>query len=511
MKINIGSILTKRTLLNPTNEALFDVAQGTRFSYDELNSRTNQVANGLRSLGVQKGDRVALLMMNCHEFVTSFFAIAKIGAVIVPLNWRLVPDELEFIVKDSGAIVLISGSEFDVAITELHSRGNRTDVTHWVRVGNADSLPSFAQSFDSVVNSQPVTEPEITAWDDDLLYIMYTSGTTGLPKGVMHTHNTQMAALITLNATNDFSIGDRYLNPMPLFHVGALTPAIVTAYRGLAHILMRAFDPNAIWTLVKEERINNALLVPAMLGACRMVFDPSIHDHSTLRWILSGAAPVPKSLIEAYQTMGIDIHQVYGLTETCGPACTTTPEDAIRKAGSTGKAYFHTDVKIVHPDGTTCLPEEAGEVLVRGDHIMTGYWNRPDATADTIKDGWLYTGDIALVDDEGFIWIQDRLKDMIISGGENVYPAEVENIILGHPGVADVAVIGVPSDKWGETGLAVIVKKDAAVTEADIIAHCDGKLARFKMPGGIRFIDVIPRNASGKALKRELRIQFPTL
>ena len=248
-----------------------------------------------------------------------------------------------------------------------------------------------------------------------------------------------------------------------------------------------------------------------MLGACRMVYDPSIHDHSTLRWFLSGAAPVPKALIEAYQTMGIDIHQVYGLTETCGPACTTTPEDAIRKAGSTGKAFFHTDVKIVNPDGTTCLPEEAGELLVRGDHIMTGYWNRPDATAESIKDGWLYTGDIALTDDEGFVWIQDRLKDMIISGGENVYPAEVENVILGHPGVADVAVIGVPSDKWGETGLAVIVKKDPAVTESDIIAHCDGKLARFKMPGGIRFIDVIPRNASGKALKRDLRIQFPTL
>ncbi len=511
MKNNIGSILTKRTLLNPTNEALFDVAQGIRFSYDELNKRTNQVANALRSLGVQKGDRVALLMMNCHEFVTTFFAIAKIGAVIVPLNWRLVPDELEFIVKDAGATVLIAGSEFDQAVTELHSRGHRTDVTHWIRVGNTDSLLSFAQSFDSIVNSQPSTEPEITAWNDDLLYIMYTSGTTGLPKGVMHSHNTQMAALITVNATSDFCIGDRYLNPMPLFHVGALTPAIAVAYRGLAHILMRSFEPNAIWTLVKEERINNALLVPAMLGACRMVFDPAVHDHSTLRWILSGAAPVPKSLIEAYQTMGIDIHQVYGLTETCGPACTTAPEDAIRKAGSTGKAYFHTDVKIIHPDGTTCLPEEAGELLVRGDHIMTGYWNRPDATADTIKDGWLYTGDIALVDNEGFVWIQDRLKDMIISGGENVYPAEVENIILSHPGVADVAVIGVPSEKWGETGLAIVVKKDAAVTEADIIAHCDGKLARFKMPGGIRFIDVIPRNASGKALKRELRIQFSSL
>ncbi len=511
MQTNIGSILTKRANLNPDNEALFDVSQAQRFSFRQLNEQANKVANSFTNLGIKKGDRVALLMMNCHEFVASFFAIAKIGGVIVPLNWRLVPDELEFILKDSGSIALIYGAEFLPVVSELQSRGKRTDIAHWIHVGDTASSPSFAKQFDSLVQSQSIDEPKITASDDDLLYIMYTSGTTGLPKGVMHTHNTQMAALITLNATSDFCIGDRYLNPMPLFHVGALTPAMATAYRGLAHILMRSFDPSAVWQLIKDEKINNALLVPAMLGACRMVFDPSIHDHSSLRWVLSGAAPVPKALILAYQEMGIEIHQVYGLTETCGPACTTTPEDALRKAGSTGKAFFHTEVKIVRPDGTECNVEEGGEVLVRGDHVMTGYWNRPDATSEALRDGWLYTGDIAVLDDEGFIWIQDRLKDMIISGGENVYPAEIENTILGHPMVADVAVIGVPSDKWGETGLAVIVKKDASLTEADIVAHCDGKLARFKIPSGVRFVDVIPRNASGKALKRELRIQFPTL
>jgi O-succinylbenzoate-CoA ligase len=511
MNSNIGYILTKRTLLNPHNEALFDVAQDRRFDYQQLNARTNQVVHALESLGVKKGDRVALLMMNSHEFVSSFFAIAKMGAVIVPLNWRLVPDELEFIVKDSGSVALIAGEEFVGAVTELHSRGAKTDLKHWIHVGADSSKPEFATSFTALVDAQNEVEPTIDTSDDDLLYIMYTSGTTGLPKGVMHTHKTQMAALITLNASSDFSIGDRYLNPMPLFHVGALTPAILTAYRGLAHILMRAFDPSAIWQLVKQERINNALLVPAMLGACRMVYDAKVHDHSTLRWFLSGAAPVPKALIEQYAQMGIDIHQVYGLTETCGPACLTAPEDAVRKAGSTGKAYFHTDVQVVRPDGTVCDTDEAGEVLVRGDHIMTGYWNRPDATAETLIDGWLHTGDVATVDDEGFIWIQDRIKDMIISGGENVYPAEIENVILSHPGIADVSVIGVPSEKWGETGLAVVVRKDPAVTEADIIAHCDGKLARFKMPSAVRFVDVIPRNASGKALKRELRIQFPEL
>ncbi|MEQ1700426.1 MAG: long-chain-fatty-acid--CoA ligase [Ilumatobacteraceae bacterium] len=509
MQQNVGHLLSKRTLMNPDNEALYDVAANRRFTFKELDDRTNQVANALLGLGVQKGDRVAMLMMNSHEFVTTFFAIAKVGGVIVPLNWRLVPDELEFILKDGGCTVLVAGGEFAGAVTELHSRGERTDIRHWVHVGDPAARPEFAAQFDELVDGKSTVEPPLTAWNDDLLYIMYTSGTTGLPKGVMHTHDTQMAALITLNATADYRIGDRYLNAMPLFHVGALTPAIVTVYRGLGHVLMRAFDPMKVWELVKAEKINSSLLVPAMLGACRALYDPTIHDYSSLRWFLSGAAPVPVALIEAYAEMGIEIHQVYGLTETCGPACLTTPEDALRKAGSTGKAFFHTDVKVVRPDGSECDDDEPGEVAIRGAHIMTGYWNRPDATADSIRDGWFYSGDVAVRDDEGFIWIQDRLKDMIISGGENVYPAEVENVVLSHPGVADVAVIGIPSEKWGESPLAIVVKRDPELTEAAILQHCDGKLARFKMPVAVQFVDVVPRNASGKALKRELRTQFP--
>ncbi|MFN5602477.1 MAG: AMP-binding protein, partial [Acidimicrobiaceae bacterium] len=267
MRSNIGSILTKRAHMNPDNEALFDVAANKRFNYAELNARTNQVVNALTP-HVKKGDRVALLMMNSHEFISAFFAIAKMGAVVVPLNWRLVPDELEFILKDSGSTVLFYGEEFLPSVAELHARGDKTDINVWIHTGSDATKPPFAKGFNELVDPAPSTEPEITAFDDDMLYIMYTSGTTGLPKGVMHTHTTQMEALITLNATSDFCIGDRYLNPMPLFHVGALTPAIVGAYRGLAHILMRAFDPVKVWELVRDEKINNALLVPAMLGAC---------------------------------------------------------------------------------------------------------------------------------------------------------------------------------------------------------------------------------------------------
>jgi acyl-CoA synthetase (AMP-forming)/AMP-acid ligase II len=510
MQVNIGQVLTKRAHINPDLEALYDVAAGRRFDYRQLNDRTNQVAQALAGR-MKKGDRVALLMMNSHEFITAFFAVAKLGGVVVPLNWRLVPDELEFILKDSGTTVLFYGEEFLPATAELQSRGSRTDIAHWIQVGSPDNTAPFAVGFDAIVDPQPPTEPEVTAFDDDLLYIMYTSGTTGLPKGVMHTHSTQMDALVTLNATSDFCIGDRYLNPMPLFHVGALTPAIVTTYRGLAQILMRAFDPSKAWELVTSERINNALLVPAMLQAMRVTFDPAKHDKKTVRWFLSGAAPVPVTLINQYTEMGIEIHQVYGLTETCGPACVTTPDVAIRKAGSTGKSFFHTDVKVVRPDGTECDDNESGEIVIRGGHIMTGYWNRPDATAEAIRNGWFHSGDMGIRDDEGFIFIQDRLKDMIISGGENVYPAEIENLLLGCPGVADVAVIGVPSEKWGESPIAVVVRKDPDLDEKTVLSFCDGKLARFKMPVAVRFVEMIPRNASGKILKRDLRLQFPSL
>jgi acyl-CoA synthetase (AMP-forming)/AMP-acid ligase II len=448
--------------------------------------------------------------MNSTEFMTTFFATAKLGAVVVPLNWRLVADELEFILKDGGVSALVYSSEFADTVTELQSRGDRTDVGAWVQVGGA-TTPAFARDFASICADRDPIEPPVTAADDDLLYIMYTSGTTGLPKGVMHSHNTQLWALITNAVTADFAHGDRYLNPMPMFHVGALTPALTVAYRGLTHVLMRAFDPQAAWDLIESERITNSLMVPAMLQFMRSTFDPSRHHRKHLRWILSGGAPVPAALINAYAEMGVEVHQVYGLTETCGPAAVTSPEDAIRKAGSTGRAFLHTEIKVIRPDGSDCEVGESGEVVVAGDHIMLGYWNRPDATAESLRNGWLHTGDVGDIDAEGFVYIKDRVKDMIISGGENVYPAEIENVILGHPAVAEVSVIGIPSEVWGESPLAVVVRRDESLTERDIIDHCNGKLAKFKMPVAVRFIDAIPRNPSGKALKRDLRQTFPSL
>ena len=510
MRNNIGQILTKRSVISPDIEALYDVSADRRYTYRELNIEANKVAEALTELGLRTGDRVGLLLMNSTEFITTFFATAKLGGIVVPLNWRLVADELEFILKDSGVTVLLYGSEFTDTITELQSRGERTDVRDWVQVGG-DQIPSFAKDFAALTTGRASNEPALTAADDDLLYIMYTSGTTGLPKGVMHSHNTQLWALITNAVTSDFAHGDRYLNPMPMFHVGALTPALTVAYRGLTHVLMRSFDPQASWDLIESERITNSLMVPAMLQFMRTTFDPTRHHRKHLRWILSGGAPVPAALINAYAEMGVEVHQVYGLTETCGPAAVTSPEDAIRKAGSTGRAFFHTEIKVIRPDGTTCEVGESGEVVVAGGHIMLGYWNRPDATAESLRNGWLHTGDVGDIDADGFVYIKDRVKDMIISGGENVYPAEIENVILGHPAVAEVSVIGIPSEVWGESPLAVVVRRDESLTERDIIDHCNGKLAKFKMPVAVRFIDAIPRNPSGKALKRNLRETFPGL
>jgi O-succinylbenzoate-CoA ligase len=509
MQNNVGLFLAKRAHLSPRREAYVDGASGERLTFAELNARANRIANALRSAGVAKGERVGLLLMNSAEFMEAYFALGKIGAVVVPLNWRLVPDELEFILKDSGTKRLVFGEEFLATVTDLHGRGDRTDVAQWLQVEDAAPLAPFATGYQRFRDAAPAMEPDVGAAGDDLLYIMYTSGTTGLPKGVMHTHETAMWGALTIAATTHYREQERYLACLPMFHVGALTPLTVNVYRGATSVVMRTFEAARAWQLIQDEKITCGLAVPAMLNFMLQVPDLERYDHSALRWCMSGAAPVPVPLIEAYAARGIEIHQVYGLTESCGPACLIDAENALAKVGSTGKAFFHTDVRVVDESGRDCAAGTAGEVWVRGPHVMTGYWNRPDATAETIVGGWLRTGDVAVCDAEGFVYIQDRIKDMVISGGENVYPAEIENVLMGHPGIREAAVIGQPSARWGESPFAIVVRKDPALTDNDVVAYCKGRLAGYKLPKGVAFVDEIPRNPSGKILKRILRERFP--
>jgi acyl-CoA synthetase (AMP-forming)/AMP-acid ligase II len=508
MKINLGQLLTRRAFISPNVEAIVEPgAGGRRVDFRELNARSNRVVHALRASGVRHGDRVALLMGNGVEFVESFFAVAKIGAVNVPLNWRLVADELEFILEDSGSTVLLYSAAFAPVAAELQRRGAKTKLRLWVQVGG--EAPAFALGYEAWSSGRPPQEIEPEGFDDDLLFIMYTSGTTGLPKGVMHSHRTVFWAVLSVAVSADLRCRDRFLTALPLFHVGALTPSIAGVYIGFTQVILMAFDPALAWELIRDERIGNTLLVPAMLQFMQATYDKAAHDASTLRFVLCGAAPVPVTLIRAYAEIGVEVHQLYGLTESCGPGCLILGEDALVRAGSTGRAYFHTDVKVIGPGGGECPPGEPGEIVIRGPHNMVGYWNRPDATAQALRDGWLHTGDIGTMDEQGFVTIRDRMKDMLISGGENIYPAEVENMLLAHPALADAAVIGIASPKWGEVPLAVVVaKKGMTLGEAELLAWCKGRLAAFKLPKAALVVGEIPRNPSGKILKRVLRERY---
>ncbi len=516
MEDNIGLFLTKRAFLNPDKEVIVEVEKQRRFTYKQLNSGSNKIANALLKQGVQVGDRVAILAMNGVEFIEIYFALAKIGAIMVPLNWRLVASELEYILKDSGATTLFFGEDFTVRAEELHCRvadsgissddGKAHYVENWIAISSADECPDFANNFDVLCSQASMGEVKIRAEGDNNLFIMYTSGTTGFPKGVIHTHQTMIAAAYNWVVSGDLHYQDRVLQAMPFYHVAALFLFTGSLLRGSTNIVMRSFDPATIFSVIERERISTGLLVPTMLGQMLASEQSEKCDYSSVNWFSSGAAPVPVFLIEKYAGMGIEIRQGYGLTESCGAGCLITPESALLKAGSCGPAFFHTDVRVVRDDGSDAAPGEDGEIIMRGRHVMKGYWNLPEATQDTIRDGWLYTGDMAHIDNEGFVFIHDRKKDMIISGGENVYPAEIEGVLIAHPDVADVAVIGVESAKWGESVAAIVVpRQDANLEEGDIKSFCADKMASFKRPRMIIFTDAIPRNPSGKILKNVLR------
>jgi acyl-CoA synthetase (AMP-forming)/AMP-acid ligase II len=508
MQNNLGLLLAKRAFLTPAREAYVDSASGERLTFDELNDRCNRLANAFRADGIAREERVGLLLMNGAEFMEAYFALAKIGAVIVPLNWRLVPDELEFILSDSGITRLIYGSDFVDTFAELHARGDKTRVRQWLQAGG--EIPHFGQAYEAFRDSGADDEPPTETADEDMLYIMYTSGTTGLPKGVVHTHTSAIWAVITIAANTYYREDDRYLSALPMFHVGALTPLAVCVYRGVTAVVMRTFDPVRAWQLIDGERITTGLMVPAMLNFMLEVPNFDRFEHDQLRWVMTGAAPVPVELTQRYADLGIEILQVYGLTESCGPACLMDSANALAKPGSTGKAFFHTLVRVVDGEGNDCPPGTPGEVWVKGLHNMREYWHRPEATAETIvHGGWLRTGDIAVMDEDGFVSIQDRIKDMIISGGENVYPAEIEAALMTHPQIVEAAVIGKESKRWGESPFAIVVRKHESLTEKDVLEYCRSRLAGYKQPKGVAFIDVIPRNPSGKILKRVLREQFP--
>jgi acyl-CoA synthetase (AMP-forming)/AMP-acid ligase II len=499
---NIGSMLRQRATVSPQLEAYVEPSTDVRMTYAELNTLANRCANVLTSLGIGAGDRVGLLMPNSVEFCCLFYGAAKIGAVAVPLNTRLAAPELDFILSDSGSTVVVYGAELATVVDAIKADPDSScSFRHWVPVGEG------AGALGEHLTSADVDEPAGEYGGAENLFIMYTSGTTGHPKGVVHTHDSVHSAASSWCATIDVRYQDRLLLPLPMFHVAALTTVIFCAMRGVSLISMPQFDAAKVWSLIIDERVSIGGAVPAILNFMRQVPQFAEIDAPDFRYFITGGAPMPEALIKIYAAKNMEVVQGYALTESCGGGTLLLSEDALRKAGSAGRATMFTDVCVRNDQGVISGRGE-GEVVIKSDILPKEYWNRPDATRAAFDDGWFRTGDIGEIDDEGYLYIKDRLKDMIISGGENVYPAEIESVIIGIPGVNEVAVIGLADEKWGEVACAIVVADQSAVSEQQIVEFCGTRLARYKMPKKVIFADTIPRNPTGKVLKRVLREQY---
>jgi fatty-acyl-CoA synthase len=487
----------------PDKLAVVDLASERQFSYAQFDARISRLAAHLRDqLKITRGDRVAVLALNTTDTLEVQFACGRIGAVFLPLNTRLTVPELQYIVGDAGPKLMIHDAELaEVAL----SVAKLCDVPSALLLGPNGPYEA------AIAASKPLAKAdEVTL--DDISTIMYTSGTTGQPKGAIITHGMTFWNCVNLGGPAYISPSSVFLTVLPLFHTGGLncyTNPVLHA--GGTVLIMRAFDPGLTLELISDpsRRINAFFGVPSIYQF--MAQHPAFADSDFSRLVIGGVggAPMPVPLLKVWEARGVALQQGYGMTETSPAVLTLDREDAARKAGSSGKPVLHTEVRIVRPDGTDADVGELAELWVKGPNITPGYWNRPDANQSSFTDGWLHTGDAARIDEEGFYYIVDRWKDMYISGGENVYPAEVENVLHQLAAIAEAAVIGIPSEQWGETGMAIIaVKPGHAITEAEIHAHCEANLARFKRPRLIQFVDALPRNATGKIHKPTLRKNF---
>jgi fatty-acyl-CoA synthase len=461
---------------------------------------------------VRHGDRVAYLGLNHPAFFETMFAAARLGAIFVPLNFRLTPPELSFIVNDAGVHTLVADDQhrslIEAVRDELPCRrylSSEGASEGWETLATATASAAVAAGNREPTPAEPV-DP------DEVALIMYTSGTTGRPKGAMLTHanlwwNNVIALLLTDMLENDVS-----LVVAPLFHIGGLNVTTLQAWmKGAENVLHRSFDPARFIEDIARYDVTIAFAVPAMLLFVSQHPDFDDADLTTVRSFVCGGAPVPESLIKVYIGRGIQINQGYGLTETAPCVSFLTPEHALAKLGSAGRVPMFIELRLESDDGAVVEGAGArGEICVRGPNVMKGYWNRPEATAAAVDvEGWFHTGDVGYVDSDGFLFVADRIKDMVITGGENVYPAEVESVLYTHPDVADVAVIGLPDERWGESVTAVVVlKAGSSLTLEELRAFAGERLARYKLPSRLELVDVLPRNPAGKVLKFSLRDQF---
>jgi fatty-acyl-CoA synthase len=500
VEFSVGAMLTKRAQLDPDKAAL--IFEGNTFSFRELNERSNRWANAFEDLGVRKGERVGILLRNRNEFLESFFGLAKIGAIVVLLNWRLTPRELECCCKASGIVCLVYEEEFAHTVEEL--RPNMTLET-FVCLGQL-SVPKWAKDL-NFIGKYPATEPKVASAGNDSLVIAYTSGTTGHSKGVVLTHNIMLWYALSWLWASDISSQDRILAVAPLCHMfGFFCPAILDVYKGCTTVLMRTFEPQQMLETIQKEKITMLLCTTVMLK--RLSEIPNFERQLVGVRIIVGAGVLGEQLLKTCVERGISLRTTYGLSEM-GCVSIETSDEKANKPGTAGQSFFHTEIRIVDEKSSEVALGGVGELLVKGPTVMREYWKDPESTAETIRDGWLYTGDLARMDRDGYLYIVGRKSDMIFSGGEKIYPGEVESVLETHPKIAEVAVFGLPDETWGESACAVIrLKAGQKLAAQEVAEYCHGRLARFKIPKRIVCTEqLLPRNQLGKIDKKRLRDQ----
>lgn len=501
MHFTVANIIREQAAAQPGARCI--TFEGATASFSDVDRRSSQVANALIAAGVSAGDRVAVLMKNHPSFYELLFGCAKVNAQIVGLNWRLTASELEPIFDDADPALLIVGAEQRALVPEQRLQNSMMRVV------------TIEEDYEAWVQSASPVDPRVVPGPDDVAFILYTSGTTGLPKGAMLTHRNMSFTMRTAREVWGFTSSSTNLVAMPLFHIGGMGYGLMAVGQGGHTVVVRDADAAALIRAIERHRVTHTFFVPAVIQAVVSAPEAEAADLSSLELIVYGAAPISETLLrEGIETLGCRFTQAYGMTETAGTVVSLAPEDhdpggpRAHLLGSCGKRLPWLTVGVFDPDrGVEVETGNVGEIWVRSEQNMKGYRNNPAATAETITtSGWLRTGDAAYQDGDGYLFLYDRFKDMIVSGGENVFPAEVENVISAHPMVSEVAVIGVPHERWGETVKAIVVPRAGAVPdEADVVAFARERLARYKCPTSVDFVTVLPRNASGKILKKELR------
>lgn len=498
--------------LYPDHVAVVD--GGRRFTYREYSERTNRLANALRDLGLANGDRVGFLSYNAYPLLEGYFGVLQAGGVLLPINPRLAVDDIAYILNDSGAAVLFADRDFAPLLDTVWPALQRKPAVVWLS-GAPDGYRGA--DYDALLAQSSPEEREPDIDENSVAELFYTSGTTGRPRGVMLTHRALYLHALNVLALVPTTDSDVQLHTIPLFHVnGWGTPQILPAV-GARHVMLRRFEPGEALRLIEEEGVTRLYAVPTMLAMLLNHPDVRRRDLSSLRLIKVGGAPAPPDLVrQGEELLGCRIIGGYGLSETSPVIALAAGKrnaevagaEGVKRRASTGLPMVGVDLRVVRGDGTEVVPDgsDIGEIVVRSNVVTSGYWNDEPATRDAMRGGWFHTGDMAVVDGEGYLTIVDREKDIVVSGGENIATVEIENALYAHPSVLECAVIGVPDERWGEVPVALVaLKPGEAASEEDLLAHCRGRLAGFKVPAGVELRDSLPKGGTGKILKRDLR------